>query len=169
MSYGLPLTVDGLMSRQTKESVVITEGREHRTRIRLDGGYFHCVSCYVQFGLRRDWLTWPAAGNSIVIQAAFWTQMTVELDISFAELNGGSVRNIAGLAIGCILFIPSTMKYGRRPTYIISATIIAAASWWSARVQTLADMYVTNFIYGLESSPNETIAQLTVCKESEMD
>ncbi|KAK8115298.1 MFS general substrate transporter [Apiospora kogelbergensis] len=88
--------------------------------------------------------------------------MTVELDISFAELNGGSVRNIAGLAIGCILFIPSTMKYGRRPTYIISATIIAAASWWSARVQTLADMYVTNFIYGLESSPNETIAQLTI-------
>jgi MFS family permease len=99
----------------------------------------------------------------IIVQSVFWPQMTIELNMSFAQLNAGLACNVAGLAAGSLLVIPFTLKYGRRPTYVLSTAIMAAISWWSSRLQTLAEMYITNLLFGLGASVNETIAQLTVC------
>jgi MFS family permease len=67
-----------------------------------------------------------------------------------------------GRAIGCILFIPPAVKYGRRSVYLISTTVILAVVAWSACLNTIAELYVSQFLFGLASATNETIVQMTV-------
>lgn len=99
----------------------------------------------------------------MTMQMVFWQQMTVELDMTYDELNAGVSFNVVGLALGCLCIIPFTKKYGRRSTYILSTAVMAATSWWSSRLRTVPEMYFTNLLYGLAGSTNETIAEMTVC------
>ena len=88
--------------------------------------------------------------------------MSVDLKLSFALLNDTMSVNFVGLALGCWLFIPIARKYGRRSIYITSLAVMLATSFWSARMHTLAEVYVTNLLQGLAGATNETIAQITV-------
>ncbi|KAI9167927.1 putative MFS-type transporter [Paramyrothecium foliicola] len=99
---------------------------------------------------------------SLVMQTIFWPQMTVDLGVTFSDLNAGLACNVAGLSIGCIFIVPFTKKYGRRSTYVLSTAVLAGMSWWSSRMTTMAEMLITNFIYGFAGSANETIAEMTI-------
>jgi|SRR6478735_2313556 MFS family permease len=96
------------------------------------------------------------------MQTVFWPQMTVDLNLTFSELNAGLACNVAGLSIGCIFIVPFTKKYGRRSTYILSTAVLAGVSWWTSRMTGVAELLITNFIYGFAGSTNETIAEMTV-------
>ncbi|KAI8284272.1 hypothetical protein K4K56_010192 [Colletotrichum sp. SAR 10_98] len=98
---------------------------------------------------------------SMTMQMVFWQQMTVELGMTYDELNAGVSFNVVGLALGCLCIIPFTKKYGRRSTYIFSTAVMAATSWWSSRMRTVPEMYITNLLFGLAGSTNETIAEMT--------
>ncbi|WYZ36304.1 hypothetical protein EsH8_XII_000054 [Colletotrichum jinshuiense] len=99
---------------------------------------------------------------TLVMQTVFWPQMTVELDMTYAELNAGISCNLVGLAVGSFIFLPFTRKYGRRSTYIISTAILAGTAWWSGRMNTVSEMYITNLVFGLAGSANETVAEITI-------
>ncbi|RSL66446.1 hypothetical protein CEP53_003343 [Fusarium sp. AF-6] len=99
---------------------------------------------------------------AITMQTIFWQQMTVDMNVSFDQLNWGVAFNSAGLAIGCFLFIPLSKKYGRRLTYVASTGVMAAVSWWSSQMSTSVEMYLTNFIFGLAGSTNEAISEMTI-------
>ncbi|KAH0436662.1 major facilitator superfamily transporter [Colletotrichum camelliae] len=99
---------------------------------------------------------------AMTMQMVFWQQMTVELDMTYDELNAGVSFNVVGLALGCLCFIPFTKKYGRRSTYIFSTAVMAATSWWSSRMHTVPEMYITNLLFGLAGSTNETIVEMTI-------
>lgn len=98
----------------------------------------------------------------MTMQMVFWQQMTVELGMTYDELNAGVSFNVVGLALGCLCIIPFTKKYGRRSTYMFSTAVMAATSWWSSRMRTVPEMYSTNLLFGLAGSTNETIAEMTV-------
>ncbi|OHW93888.1 major facilitator superfamily transporter [Colletotrichum incanum] len=84
------------------------------------------------------------------------------MGMTYSQLNAGVSLNVVGLALGCVFFIPLTKKYGRRSTYVFSTGIMAATSWWSSRMNTVAEMYLTNLLFGLAGSTNETIAEMTI-------
>lgn len=88
--------------------------------------------------------------------------MSVDLGLSFQQLNRTQSAMLAGLAFGCIFFIPFAKKYGRRPAYVISVAVLAAVTWWATRVQSLWELYVTNLLFGLAGAMNETLVQMTV-------
>ena len=88
--------------------------------------------------------------------------MTIDLNLTYGQLNNGRSTNFVGLAVGCAFFIPFTRKYGRRSTYILSLAVMAATSFWSARMHTLAELYLTNLFQGLAGAINETIVEMTV-------
>lgn len=88
--------------------------------------------------------------------------MGPELNFTLVELSNSVSINLVGLALGCVFFIPLTKKYGRRPTYMISTAILAAISFWTARLSSLAELYITNLIYGLAGATNETVVMMTV-------
>ncbi|KAI5456841.1 major facilitator superfamily domain-containing protein [Mariannaea sp. PMI_226] len=103
-----------------------------------------------------------ATFTAIIMQLIFWQQMIVDLDVTYDQLNAGVAANAAGLAVGCLLFIPLTRKYGCRSSYIISTGAMAGVTWWSSRLETAAEIYATNFLYGLAGSLNETISEITI-------
>ncbi|KAL3291300.1 major facilitator superfamily transporter [Colletotrichum asianum] len=99
---------------------------------------------------------------AMTMQMVFWQQMTVELGMTYDELNAGVSFNVVGLALGCLCIIPFTKKYGRRSTYIFSTAAMAATSWWSSRMRTVPKMYITNLLFGLAGSTNKTKAEMTI-------
>lgn len=82
--------------------------------------------------------------------------MTVDI------LNDSAALNYAGLAVGCILFIPFVHKYGRRPLYIFSAALQLGSCIWQAKVKTNADILASSLISGLGGAISETIVQITI-------
>lgn len=88
--------------------------------------------------------------------------MSVDMGLSFETLNNAQSANLAGLAVGCIFFVPLTRKYGRRSTYVVSTATMAAISWWSTYMKTTAELFLTNLFYGLAGATNEAIVQVTV-------
>ncbi|KAF4627691.1 hypothetical protein G7Y89_g10461 [Cudoniella acicularis] len=91
-----------------------------------------------------------------------WQNYIDELDMTDDELNITYAVNCAGLAVGCIFFIPFSLKYGRRPVYIVSTVITFAMSIWQAALHSYGEMVATQLISGLSGAVSETLVQLTV-------
>ncbi|KAJ5400720.1 hypothetical protein N7465_011209 [Penicillium sp. CMV-2018d] len=100
--------------------------------------------------------------TAINIQPLFWQEMTVDMEVTYDELNNAVSVNFVGLATGCILFIPFAKKYGRRPVYIVSAALMLATAFWSSTMTSLTELYATNLLQGLAGATNESIAGITV-------
>ncbi|KAJ5338232.1 hypothetical protein N7452_004960 [Penicillium brevicompactum] len=100
--------------------------------------------------------------TALTVQAIFWQQMTIDLEVSYTELNRAMSVNFVGLATGCIFFIPFAKKYGRRPVYIISTALMLATTFWTARMHSLTELYITNLLQGLAGATNESIAEITI-------
>lgn len=99
---------------------------------------------------------------NVDIGTVTWSALNTELNISFAVLTGSFGLCCAGLAVGCVLFIPFALKFGRRPVYLVSITVSFAAAVWSARMMTGGDLLGTNLVGGLAGSIAETICQMTI-------
>ncbi|RSL46388.1 hypothetical protein CEP54_013862 [Fusarium duplospermum] len=88
-----------------------------------------------------------AAFTNLSIQTVFWQQMTVDLGITITQLSRAQSAQLAGLAMGCIFFIPFTIKYGRRSTYVVSTAALAAVSCLARAINetavqmTIADLF----------------------------
>ncbi|OQV08172.1 hypothetical protein CLAIMM_12485 [Cladophialophora immunda] len=91
-----------------------------------------------------------------------WGAYMDELGISTSTLTSGAAVNYAGLAMGCVLFIPFVYKYGRRPIYIVSLLVQFATSIWNAKLNTGAELVANNLVMGLGGAISETIVLLTI-------
>lgn len=91
----------------------------------------------------------------------FWVLWIPEFGWTYNQLTAASALNYAGMAIGCIVFIPA-VKYGRRLVYLISTAVILALAAWSAYLNTITELCVSQFLFGLASATNETIVQMMV-------
>ncbi|KAM5354660.1 hypothetical protein ACJ41O_001307 [Fusarium nematophilum] len=92
----------------------------------------------------------------------FWVLWIPEFGWTYGQLNAASALNYVGTALGCILFIPPAVKYGRRSMYLLSTAVILATAVWSACLKTLPELYISQFIFGLASATNETIVEMTI-------
>ncbi|KAG4281738.1 hypothetical protein FPRO06_10642 [Fusarium proliferatum] len=92
----------------------------------------------------------------------FWVLWNQEFGWSYGQLNNANALNYVGTTVGCILFIPPAVKYGRRSMYLLTTAIIFAMAIWSARMKTLTELYISQLIFGLASATNESIAEMTI-------
>ncbi|KAM6529264.1 hypothetical protein FALCPG4_007411 [Fusarium falciforme] len=92
----------------------------------------------------------------------FWVLWIPELRWTYGQLNAASAVNYVGTAVGCMLFIPPAVKYGRRPMYILSTAIILAMAVWSACLSSLPELFISQLLFGLANATNETIVEMTV-------
>ncbi|CAI7639362.1 unnamed protein product [Penicillium discolor] len=99
--------------------------------------------------------------TAINIQPLFWQDMTVDMEVTYDELNNTVSVNFVGLATGCIVFIPFAKKYGRRPVYIVSTALMLATAFWASKMTSLIELYATNLLQGLAGATNESIAGIT--------
>ena len=98
----------------------------------------------------------------LCVPPPLWGQINEELGISFKDLNDAYATSQGTLALGCIIFVPFGLKYGRRPVYILTALIMLASSVWFGKVQSRGDLYGANVICGLAGAVNEALFQVTV-------
>ncbi|KAF4151313.1 hypothetical protein CNMCM6936_007647 [Aspergillus lentulus] len=92
----------------------------------------------------------------------FWQLMASDMNVTYAQLNNAMSVNFVGLSVGCVLFIPLAKKFGRRPVYLVSTAIMMVASFRSAWMKSLPELYITNLLHGLAGATNESIVQITV-------
>lgn len=82
--------------------------------------------------------------------------------------------NLAGLAVGCVMFIPFALKYGRKSVYIASVTGSLAAAIWQAMAYNELDFLGSSLVAGLAGAASETLIQMTEslllsCSNNEID
>ncbi|CZR67587.1 related to HOL1, putative substrate-H+ antiporter [Phialocephala subalpina] len=76
-----------------------------------------------------------------------------ELGMTYEQLNNTFGLNCAGLALGCLMFIPFSIKYGRRPIYIVTTFVMFF---------TTICMMGVDLVMGLAGAVADTIVQMTV-------
>ena len=96
------------------------------------------------------------------IGTVVWVNMNSELGVSWANLNNSFAANLAGLAVGCIFFIPFAIKYGRRSVYVVSTAVQFASGIWNARVNSTGELLAVNVLSGLAGAVSEAIVQMTI-------
>ncbi|KAJ5412246.1 uncharacterized protein N7487_006605 [Penicillium crustosum] len=93
--------------------------------------------------------------TAINIQPIFWQEMTVDMEVTYNELNNAVSVNFAGLATGCIIFIPFAKKvWPTTSLYRINGTDVGDG------VSGIQNDQLDRA--GLAGATNESIAGLTV-------
>lgn len=115
---------------------------------------------FVNFGIVCSFILWTFVQLDIGYTA--WGPMIDELGTNVDLLNASAAGNYAGLAVGCIFFMPFAHKYGRRPLYIFSNVVQLAGCIWQALVYTSGDIIGSNILTGLGGAICETIVQITI-------
>ncbi|KAJ5347934.1 Major facilitator superfamily domain general substrate transporter [Penicillium brevicompactum] len=114
----------------------------------------------VNFGLTCTYVLFTFVLLDIGVVA--WSIYTDVLHLSWSTLNQAGGASYAGLAIGCLFFIPCVHKFGRRPLYLISALIQFACAIWYAKFKSAGEMIVIGLLAGLGGSVSEAIVMITV-------
>lgn len=96
-----------------------------------------------------------------ILKVAFDSYIT-ELGISYETLNNSVATNYAGLAVGCLMFIPFVPKYGRRPFYMLSSLIQLVAAIWSASLHSGGELIAVNLLAGIGGATSEAIVMITI-------
>lgn len=95
-----------------------------------------------------------------IMKVAF--EAYLKMGISYETLNNAVATNCAGLAVGCLMFIPFVHKFGRRPLYMISSSIQLVAAIWSASLYTGGELIGANLLSGIGGATSETIVMITI-------
>lgn len=81
---------------------------------------------------------------NVDIGTVIWGATIVDLGYTVQDLTWSFGFNTAGLAIGCVLFIPFALKFGRRVVYLFSTSVSMATAIWMAKMYTTGDLW---FVY----------------------
>lgn len=100
--------------------------------------------------------------TSACVSATFWGPLNEEFGWTIDQLNNSFAMSVAGLGLGCPIFIPFADKFGKRPVYIVGSALVVAMASWQAKMTSLGELYSSFFIQGLAVSITETIIQMTV-------
>ncbi|RDA84773.1 hypothetical protein CP532_1008 [Ophiocordyceps camponoti-leonardi (nom. inval.)] len=100
--------------------------------------------------------------SGLAIQHIFWSKMKKDLGVDYTELTRVKATQLAAEALACIAFIPFAKKYGRRPVYIVSTLLFTGATWWSAYMGTLTELFIIDIIKGFAGAVNETAVQMSI-------
>lgn len=88
--------------------------------------------------------------------------MEAELGFEHDFLNASYAAALAGLAVGCILFAPAALVFGRKPVYLCATLIMVLVNVGQAIFETKGQYIALQVLAGLAGSINDTIIQISV-------
>ena len=95
-----------------------------------------------------------------------WSDIKAELGVSIEDLNYGYATAYCSLTAACVIFIPLSINFGRRPVYLFTAVVMLASATWMGCTKTTADVIGSNFLSGIAGSVNEALFNMTVCYDA---
>lgn len=81
---------------------------------------------------------------------------------STVNLNNSYASGAAALAVGCILFVPFSLRFGRRPVYNLTAAMIVGMAAWSAVMTTSGELFTTQILMTAVGVVNQTLFQISI-------
>ncbi|KAH7323642.1 serine/threonine kinase 16 [Rhexocercosporidium sp. MPI-PUGE-AT-0058] len=122
-----------------------------------------------------NWSTWRKLVNFTIaalytlwvytildIGTVAYSTWNAELGISYSNLSNAYACNTAALAVGGVILIPLTLKYGRRPVYLLTSLALTLSSVWMAKAGVVGDFIGSNLVSGLAGAVGDAIVQLTI-------
>lgn len=84
------------------------------------------------------------------------------VNISVAELNAGTGYAFLFLGLGCLVFQPLAMQYGKRPVYLFSTLACAMFNLWQPYITTNGVWIASKILAGLVTAPIEALPEATI-------
>lgn len=84
------------------------------------------------------------------------------VDITVADLNAGTGYAFLFLGLGCLVFQPLAMQYGKRPVYLFSTIACAGLNLWQPWITTNGQWIASKILAGLVTSPIEALPEATI-------
>ncbi|KAI1343305.1 MFS general substrate transporter [Xylariaceae sp. FL0016] len=127
-----------------------------------------------------DPLNWPAwrrdfsllslglycmvGGGITPILAAGFTDVAEDYDIDVAEVSLTTGLYMLGLGIGCVIFSPTAILYGKRPVYLFSSILFILSAVWCALSPNFTSLILARIFQGIAVSPVECLPSATIAE-----
>ncbi|CAJ2503909.1 Uu.00g113030.m01.CDS01 [Anthostomella pinea] len=127
-----------------------------------------------------DPLNWPAwrrdsallslglycmvGGGITPILAAGFTNVAEDYNIDVAEVSLTTGLYMLGLGIGCVIFSPTAILYGKRPVYLFSSILFIISAVWCALSPNFTSLILARIFQGIAVSPVECLPSATIAE-----
>ncbi|KAI0162152.1 major facilitator superfamily domain-containing protein [Xylariaceae sp. FL1272] len=127
-----------------------------------------------------DPLNWPAwrrdcallslglycmvGGGTTPIIAAGFTNVAEDYGINVSEVSYTTGLYMLGLGIGCVLFSPTAILYGKRPVYLFSSILYIISAVWCALSPNFPSLILARIFQGIAVSPVECLPSATIAE-----
>lgn len=88
--------------------------------------------------------------------------ITLSTNITLDELNAGTGYMFLFFGLGCIVFQPLALQYGKRPVYLLSVFASCFISVWSAYCTSNGQWVASKILQGFLGAPIESLCEITV-------
>ncbi|KAK3370584.1 major facilitator superfamily domain-containing protein [Podospora didyma] len=103
-------------------------------------------------------------GGMTPLLAAGFTDIAASYAISVPQVALATGMFMLGLGVGCVLVSPTAILYGKRPVYLASTLVFAAASVWCALSPDFASLLAARILQGVAVSPVEALPSATIAE-----
>lgn len=93
---------------------------------------------------------------------AAWTDVANDIGVTMDNMNGGSALNWLLLGFVNLLWIPTAMKFGRRPVLIATTVLAMCAMIWIGKCDGTAQWYLALTLSGFGYAGYEAMIQITI-------
>lgn len=127
-----------------------------------------------------DPLNWPAwrrdcalislglycmvGGGITPIIAAGFTDVASDYDVDISQVSLTTGLYMLGLGIGCVIFSPTAILYGKRPVYLIGSILFIISAVWCALSPNFTSLILARIFQGIAVSPVECLPSATIAE-----
>ncbi|KAI1417136.1 MFS general substrate transporter [Hypoxylon sp. FL1857] len=103
-------------------------------------------------------------GGTTPIIAAGFTDVASDYRIDVAGVSLTTGLYMMGLGIGCVIFSPTAILYGKRPVYLYSAILFVLSAIWCALSPNFTSLILARIFQGIAVSPVECLPSATIAE-----
>ncbi|KAI0487662.1 major facilitator superfamily domain-containing protein [Xylaria cf. heliscus] len=103
-------------------------------------------------------------GGITPIIAAGFTNVAHDYNVDVAKVSLTTGLYMLGLGLGCVVFSPTAILYGKRPVYLFSVILFIASAVWCALSPTFTSLILARIFQGIAVSPVECLPSATIAE-----
>ncbi|KAL5323507.1 hypothetical protein ACEPPN_008044 [Leptodophora sp. 'Broadleaf-Isolate-01'] len=110
------------------------------------------------------WLLWWwgfIAAVSVNWGGPVWTQLTIDYNTTFVQLNVASALCWLFLGLGCVFLQPTAMKIGRRPVYLMATVFNLVGCAMGGVSHTVGMFFGVNILTGIGAAPVDSLVEIS--------
>ncbi|KAI8953427.1 major facilitator superfamily domain-containing protein [Xylaria longipes] len=103
-------------------------------------------------------------GGITPIIAAGFTDVAQDYNVDVSQVSLTTGLYMLGLGIGCVIFSPTAILYGKRPVYLFSVILFITSAVWCALSPSFTSLILARIFQGIAVSPVECLPSATIAE-----